>query len=276
MEKKPYFSQILKGLVCLVGAGLVLFAVMYFALPFGAHPDEPSTQPTLPPPPANPYDAEDFYREGEYIFCNHAPLLVGVDVSDHQNEIDWQAVADAGVNYAMIRVGYRGYTEGGIFLDTRWQENVEGALDAGLQVGVYFYSQAVSVEEAQEEAQFVLDAIKDYAITYPVAFDWECVGEDARTFGASSQLVTDCTAAFCKAVEKAGYVPSFYFNQSMSQDTFQLRKLKDYDFWLAQYDEAMTFPYEVQMWQYSCTGHVPGIPADVDLNLSFRDYGAGK
>lgn len=239
---------------------------------------EPSTAPgeTLPEPPANPYEASDFYREGEFILCSGAEFLAGVDVSSHQNQIDWQAVADSGVSFAIIRVGYRGYTEGGLFLDEYWEENVEGALKAGLQVGAYFYSQAISAEEALEEAEFVLEAMEGWDITWPVVFDWECVGSQARTWGASSRLVTDCTAAFCDAIEEAGYVPAFYFNQSMAVDTFRLRELQQYDFWLAQYHEAMTFPYAVQLWQYTCTGSVPGIVGDVDLNLSFRDYGARK
>ena len=274
MEQKENHKGKIRVLLALLVLLTLLGGLVALVSPREEGPDRPAEpEATLPEPPANPYAETDFYREGEFILCDGGEFPVGVDVSSHQNEIDWQAVAESGVDFAMIRVGYRGYTEGGLFTDEYWEENVAGALDAGLQVGVYFYSQAISVEEAKEEAKFVLKALRGWDITFPVVFDWECVGEQARTWGASSRLVTDCTAAFCDAVERAGYIPAFYFNQSMAMDTFRLRELQSYDFWLAQYHDAMTFPYAVQLWQYTCTGTVPGITGDVDLNLSFRDYG---
>lgn len=230
-------------------------------------------QTQYPAPDANPYTAADFYREGEFILCSATDALVGIDVSSHQKDIDWSAVAEAGVDYAMIRLGYRGYDQGGVYVDSNWEKNVSGALDAGLAVGVYFYSQAITVEEAIEEAQLVLKNIRYYDITFPVVFDWECIGAEARTYGLSSRMVTDCTAAFCQTIAAAGYTPMFYFNQSMARDTFRLPELQDYDFWLAQYSDAMTFDYAVEMWQYTNQGQVPGVPTDVDLNLSFVDYG---
>lgn len=172
----------------------------------------------------------------------------------------------------MIRVGYRGYDQGGLHIDTYAEANLQGALDAGLPVGVYFYSQAISVEEAREEANMLLEFIRDWDITYPVVFDWEWVGADARTAEVSSRTVTDCTLAFCRMVQEAGYTPAFYFNQDLAQNTFRLRELQDFDFWLAQYQDAMTFAYDVDMWQYSCTGRVAGITGDVDLNLCFKSY----
>lgn len=231
------------------------------------------TEQTLPRPPENPYEESDFYKKDGFVYCSAVDAKVGVDVSAHQGRIDWQAVKEAGVDFAMIRVGYRGYDLGGIYIDECFEANMEGALAAGLDVGVYFYSQAISVTEALEEAELVLEAVEGYELTWPVVFDWECIGEAARTWDLSAKTVTACTAAFCDAVEKAGYIPAFYFNQSMSQTTFRLRELQQYDFWLAQYNEAMTFPYDVAMWQYTNRGTVPGIDVTVDLNLSFRDYG---
>lgn len=230
------------------------------------------TEQTLPAPPANPYEEGDFYVEDGFVSCSAVDARTGVDVSAHQGEIDWQAVKEAGVDFAMIRVGYRGYDLGGTYVDEYFEANMEGALAAGLEVGVYFYSQAISVEEALEEAELVLEAIEGYDLTYPVVFDWECIGEVARTWNLSARTVTECTIAFCDAVEKAGYIPAFYFNQSMSHSTFRLRELQQYDFWLAQYSDAMTFRYDVDMWQYTNEGTVPGIDVAVDLNLSFRDY----
>lgn len=139
-------------------------------------------------------------------------------------------------------------------------------------MGVYFYSQAISVEEAREEAEVVLEFLDGWEITYPVVFDWEWVSADARTAEVSSRMVTDCTLEFCRMVEEAGYTPAVYFNQDLAQNTFRLRELQAYDFWLAQYEDAMTFSYDVDMWQYSCTGSVPGITGNVDLNLCFKQY----
>lgn len=235
----------------------------------------PETEPTLPLPAPNPYTESDFYRDGNFLRCSAVDAKVGIDVSSHQEEIDWQAVKDAGVDYAIIRVGWRGYSQGGLNEDACATANLQGAKDVGLPVGVYFYSQAISVEEARAEAAMVLDIIDGWEITYPVVYDWEWVGGDARTAQVSSRTVTDCTLAFCEAVEAAGYTPAFYFNQDLARTTFRLRELQQYDFWLAQYADAMTFDYDVAMWQYTCTGSVPGIPGDVDLNLSFRDYTAG-
>lgn len=267
------WGTILPGLAALATAGVLALVLFRLIFPGGTSAPSLPTEETLPPPPANPYVETDFYREGEFIRCTAAPVLTGVDVSSHQKNIDWEAVKAAGVDFAIIRAGYRGYDQGGLYTDDSWEENAQGALDAGLPIGVYFYSQAITVEEAKEEAKLVLKAMRGYDITFPVVFDWECVGPQARTYEATSRMVTDCTIAFCQEIEKAGYTSAFYFNQSMAMDTFRLRELKEYDFWLAQYKDAMTFPYDVAMWQYTNKGKVPGISGDVDLNLSFRNYG---
>ena len=122
------------------------------------------------------------FVQGENGWISYPDALQGVDVSVYQGEIDWQAVADAGVDFAIIRVGYRGYSQGAIQPDTNFQKNMEGALKAGLDVGVYFFSQATTVREAEEEADYVLEAIRNYPVTYPVVFDWEFIdGQQART-----------------------------------------------------------------------------------------------
>lgn len=262
---------LLLGLLGLTGAGALMILLLFLRPGLPSSP--PSTvEATLPPPPENPYTEADFYTDDGFVHCSAIPAKTGIDVSSHQEEIDWAAVAASGVDYAMIRVGYRGYDQGGLHMDAYAEANLQGALDAGLPVGVYFYSQAISVEEAREEAAMVLEFIRDWNITYPVVFDWEWVGADARTAGVSSRTVTDCTLAFCQMVQEAGYKPAFYFNLDLAQNTFRLRELQDFDFWLAQYQDAMTFAYDVDMWQYSCTGRVAGITGDVDLNLCFKSY----
>lgn len=242
---------------------------------------EPTPEPEpLPEPepdphegwPKNPYDPEEFYQEDGFTFYSgEQASTVGVDVSSHQGQIDWQAVKAAGVEFAMIRVGYRGYTKGEIQLDEYFQANMEGAAAAGIQLGVYFFSQAISVEEALEEASFVLNQIDGYDLTYPVVFDWEDIEAEARTDNMDMITLTSCADAFCQAVERAGYTGGVYFNQRFGYQELNLLSLEKYTLWLAEYNPTPTFAYHFDMWQYSCTGKVDGIETDVDLNLSFGE-----
>ncbi len=233
------------------------------------------TETTLPvvlpdPVPPNQYDLTAFGVDGEFITYSGAESTTrGIDVSDHQGVIDWEQVARDGIDFAVVRIGYRGYTQGGITMDAYYEENIQGALDNGIEVGVYFFSQAISEEEALEEAAVVLDAIAGYDITYPVVFDWEEVSAEARTDHMTSVLLTQCTIAFCEAVREAGYVPGVYFNQTFGYQYFHLSELQDYVLWLAQYDTAPDFLYNFQMWQYTARGTVAGIDTPMDLNLSF-------
>lgn len=208
----------------------------------------------------NPYHSEDYYYRGDLLHCAASEVSrAGIDVSSHQNEIDWPAVADAGIDFAIIRVGYRGYTDGGIFPDTRAEENLDGAVDAGLDVGVYFFSQATSVREARDEARFVLSAIRGRDIRYPIFYDWEPIDSDARTDNAADEVITDCALAFCREIAAAGYTAGVYFNQSLGYNVYDLRKLNQYEFWLAEYQDVQSFAYETQLWQYDCEARLPGI-----------------
>ena len=177
---------------------------------------ETTQEPTLPPPPANPYGPLDFKYEGEYLTCTAGEASLGIDVSTWQGEIDWHQVKDAGIEYAIIRVGYRSTDEGNLGMDSYARINYEGAKAAGVKVGVYFFSQAISTEEAREEAEFVLEAIKDWDVQMPVVYDWEYVDETARTAEVDARTLTDCTIAFCETVQKAGYEPMIYFNRDQS------------------------------------------------------------
>lgn len=227
------------------------------------------TEPTLPPPEENPYGVNDFqYDHRNFLTCLSGDYMVGIDVSRYQFDIDWQQVADYGVEFAMIRIGFRGYGSGALAEDEYAQANLEGALEAGIQVGVYFFSQAISVEEAEEEARYVLEYIKDYPITMPVVFDWEIpYGENPRTQDVDARTLTDCALAFCRVIEENGYTPMVYFNTLQARSDLYISELTDYPFWLALYTPRMRFPYKVQMWQYTDSGIIPGIDASVDLNI---------
>lgn len=223
--------------------------------------------------PLNPYNPEAFSVDGKgrvvYEQNGHR-AKTGIDVSTHQKDIDWQAVAADGISFAMLRLGHRGYSEGGLFLDQTFAQNLQGALDAGLDVGVYFFSQAITPEEAEEEAEFVLDALGGRKLSFPVAFDWESIpGDTARTDGLDGETVTRCAAAFCKRIEDAGYKPAVYFNQTQGYLHYDLRELTEYTLWLAEYDAVPDFYYHFDLWQYTHKGQVDGIQGDVDLDLSF-------
>lgn len=221
------------------------------------------------------YDADSFYLDDGLMryASDEVETRNGVDVSSYQGKIDWQKVKASGIDYAIIRLGYRGYTVGGINLDSSFKSNIQGALDAGLEVGVYFFSQAITDKEAVEEAEFVLSYIEEYDITYPVVFDWEPVSSnDARTYGLNTDTLCRCAGAFCDTIADAGYTPMVYFNTSMGYERYDLSMISEYDFWLAQYSDKPSFYYNYHMWQYSSKGTVDGISGTVDMNICFAEY----
>lgn len=226
--------------------------------------------------PKSPYDTALFEeRDGRLIYTDpETETFVGIDVSAHREQINWRAVKKDGIDFAIIRVGWRGNTEGHLYLDEYFHQNIRGALAAGLDVGVYFYSQAITEAEALAEAQAVLEWIDGYKITYPVVYDWEYVSADARTGNMDNAVLTDCAKIFCSTVEQAGYIPMVYFNLDIGYRRYDLQAISEYDFWLAEYDTAPTFFYEYHMLQYTSSGEVDGIEGGVDMNISFVDYAA--
>lgn len=235
----------------------------------------------LPGVEANSLTAEDFSdRSGCPTYTgSDYQVLRGIDVSEHQHEIDWAQVAASGVDYAYVRLGYRGYTEGGLFEDPYFRANVEGALANGLQVSVYFFSQAISVQEAIEEAEYVLARIRDYNITLPVVYDWEKINGEtaARTDNLDFSILNDCAVAFCDTVKNAGFEPAIYFNRHLGYYGYDLSRMTDYDFWFALPESSFpNFYYAVDMWQYSFTEQVPGIAEPTDMNLMFIPLETGE
>ncbi len=197
----------------------------------------------------------------------------GIDVSKFQGNIDWRSVKADGVEYAFIRMGYRGYGSAGkLVTDETFEKNIKGATANGVDVGVYFFSQAVNEEEAIEEANYVLEAIKGYDVTYPVVIDIEEVTDkDARTAEMTQQQWTKNCIAFCETIKAAGYTPMIYGNLKTFFIMLDMEQLTMYDKWFAQYDTSVYFPYEFKIWQYSESGTVNGISTDVDLNVSFYE-----
>lgn len=257
-----------------IGATVLLAAVIILLLSRqSSTPPSPETTvgTTSPTMASNPLSPEDFGYHGDYLTCLTHESVLGIDVSVHQRDIDWQQVKAAGVEFVMIRLAYRGSIEGALEADTRAQSYYEGAKAAGLQVGGYIFTQSISVEEGIEDAQFVLDMVKDWELDMPLVYDWEIVEPHYRNGNLDRRTLTDIMLAFCETVETAGYDAMVYFNISQTQQNFHLEELTDYGFWLANYAETLDFPYKVDMWQYTHTGSVPGIDGNVDINLYFPE-----
>ena len=229
---------------------------------------EETVQPTIPPE-ANPYGKLDFqYNRNNYLYALKTDSYAGIDVSAFQGKIDWEKVKASGIEFAIIRLGYRGYGKAGKLVEDEYaQTNLKGATEAGLPIGAYFFSQALNIEEADEEIEYMLKILGDYELDMPIILDWEIPVDTARTVNMDARTLTDIQIHFCQVMEEKGYQPMVYFNWYQSSRLMYLSELEDYPFWLALYQDRMTYPYKVEMWQYTDKGQVPGIEGNVDLNI---------
>lgn len=195
----------------------------------------------------------------------------GVDVSSYQGDIDWQQVYDSGVRFAIVRAGGMYYGSGELYTDDNFIKNIEGAKAAGLRVGAYFFSQAISEDEAEAEAKFVLDLLGDRKLDLPVFFDWERIsGDTARTDGLDNETLTACAVKFCQTIESAGFDAGVYIYNDTGYYGYDLAQLENYTFWCVGISTYPCFYYAHEFWQYSFKGTVPGINADCDLNMMFE------
>ena len=233
------------------------------------------TEPENPtiPPERNPYDRYDFqYDRHNYLKLQNLESYAGVDVSLYQGDIDWEQVADSGIRFAMVRLGYRGWGQAGRLVeDENAKKNLAGARAAGLQVGAYFFSQALSREEVDQEIEFMLNILEDFDLDMPIVLDWEIPVAEARTAGMDPVTLTDMLDYFARVMNDKGFETMVYFNWNMSKNLLYLSELEDYPFWLALYQDRMTYPWKVEMWQYTDKGRVPGINGNVDLNVYMPD-----
>lgn len=197
--------------------------------------------------------------------------VMGVDVSEYQGEIDWERVKEEGIEFAIIRLGYSSTTDGKIHMDDYYQSNIKNAKAAGIKVGVYFFSQAITVDEAMEEAKYVCKEIRGKGITMPVIFDMEPVAhvEENRISDLTMYEKTEIADAFCSVIEKHGYTPLIYGNPSWIYSSINLSLVTHRDIWLAHYAEVSPFPYRYVMWQYTDSGTVDGINTLCDLDIWF-------
>lgn len=196
---------------------------------------------------------------------------LGIDVSKWNQEIDWEAVKEEGVEFAIIRCGYRGASSGALVIDPRYEENIQGAIDAGIPVGVYFFTQALDEVEAVEEASMVIRLIEAYDVDYPVFLDSESAGGNGRADGLTATERTAAHKAFLETVSAAGYETGVYASRNWLYDRINMTDLSEYKTWLAEYAEVPAYEGYYDMWQYTSKGKVNGISTNVDLNLCYMN-----
>lgn len=212
-------------------------------------------------------DLMKYYENGKQT------SYVGVDISKYQDYVDFVKVKKAGIDFVMLRVGARGYGSGQLILDEYFSDNLKRATDAGLDVGVYFYSQAVNRDEAVEEANMVIENLGEYQITYPVAYDMELVENDtARTESLTKAEKTDIAKAFLDTIAASGRKTMIYGNKEWLIKEIDMSKLTAYDVWLSQDADIPDYPYKFAMWQYDFEGSIDGIAGYVNMNISFVNF----
>jgi GH25 family lysozyme M1 (1,4-beta-N-acetylmuramidase) len=209
----------------------------------------------------------NYYENGKLV------SKCGVDISANQQDVDFSKLKSAGCDFVMIKVGARGYSSGNIVFDENYEDNIKAAKKAGLDIGVYFCSQAVSKSEAREEADELIDAISSYTIKYPVVFVMENVDDDmARIEALDTTERTQIAKAFMDRVEDAGYTPMIYGDLEWLMTMVDMDTLQDYEVWYAQDADEPDYPYEFGMWQYDSDASIKGIDGDASMIISFKDY----
>lgn len=221
------------------------------------------------------YRADDVInRDISELYLSYG-ISYGIDVSEWQGKIDWDIVANTGISFAIIRCGFRGIKSSVIKEDNKFKYNIEGATRAGLKVGVYFFGTAKNNEEAIEEAEFVINLIKDYNLSYPVAYDIETIGK-GRLKGVDTESISDAVLTFTETVASYGYDTMIYTNRNTFTNTLYTGKFAGKLIWLAHYTAKTDYNGEYNMWQYTNVGKVNGIKGDVDLNISYFKYVANE
>lgn len=193
----------------------------------------------------------------------------GIDVSKWQKDIDWEAVAKSGVTFAIIRCGYRGSSTGCLVEDPYFLRNIQGAKNAGIDVGVYFFTQAVNEVEAVEEASMVVSLCRDYELDYPVFIDTESAGGNGRADQLGAADRTAVCRAFCTTIQNAGYQAGVYASRNWYYQRLEDEKLQEFVLWDAEYRDAPLYTGNYSIWQYTSNGHIDGINTRVDLDLSY-------
>lgn len=219
---------------------------------------------------AEALDETKWIKENNFIKYDDPAYtsLTGIDVSEWTQDIDWQQVKNAGIDFVIFRVGYRGYETGKFVIDSKLEEYMTGAEAVGLKMGAYFVTQAINEAEAVEEANLVLEKVAGHEIAMPLYIDCEAnTGTTSRTDHLTMQNYTDNAKAFCQRVEEAGYKGGVYSNETWIKNNLDLEQLYDYDIWFAKYTATPSTSHLFNMWQYTEEGTIPGIEYWVDVNV---------
>ena len=219
------------------------------------------------------YNEEKEIWEGtaSYMEGTEKEAKKGIDVSTFQGDINWKKVKNDGIDFAIIRLGFRGYESGKIVLDSKFEDNIEGSLKAGIDTGVYFFTEALNEKEAVEEAEFVIENLEGYKINMPVVIDVEesANKEKTRTRDVTAEQRTKNVIAFCEKIKSAGYDVMIYGNLKSFMIMMNFEDLEQYDKWFAYYRYPFHFPYKIKMWQYTSSEKIDGIDGKTDVNLMF-------
>lgn len=227
----------------------------------------------------NPYNTENFRIDNGFMayFDENGEKIshLGCDLSYHNKYVNFDELAASGCEFVMLRCGYRGYSAGGLAKDEKFEQYASEAERVGLKLGVYFFTQALTVEEAEEEAEYTLKLIENHKISYPVAFDTEYIDDESARSNKteiSDELRTEIITTFCEKIKEAGYYPMIYASENWIRRYMNVEQLRQYDFWAPQYLEENDFLYDFTMWQYTDKGSIPGVKGEVDLDISMVDY----
>ena len=265
LSKSTTFISILLIGICLLG---------YFLVNTITSEPEQVVEQEIKITPYQDYDWSNLKGEEikTYSDKNYTSMF-GIDVAAHQDVIDWNKVKEAGVEFAYIRLGYRGAIEGKLNIDGQFEYNYKNAKAAGIKVGIYWYSQPVSELEAMAEANFVIDVLANREIDLPIAYDFEetmFADEYSRIHGMSKNNCTAMALAFCNEMSRNNYKTILYCNQYWADECYDWSILDKYQVWYAQYDvDYPQFDKQMVMWQYSDSGQIPGISKDCDLDIMF-------
>lgn len=214
-----------------------------------------------------------FYFNGERYFTNASGAIVntlnGIDVSEFQSNVDWKRVKAAGIDFAIVRAGYRGKSYGNLVKDSKFEQHISGAITSGIKVGAYMFSEAVNYAEGAEEARYLVSLAKSYDIKLPLVVDTE-YQSNARSNGISVAARTDAIKGFCETIQLLGYTPMIYASTSWLNNNLDMSKLNNYKVWVAQYYDRVTYKGNYEFWQYTSKGRVDGINGNVDMNYWYN------
>lgn len=273
-RKKKLTKEIV--ILCVVAAAIIVNSILFVSWQNAKILAEQSKLVSFTYPyPTNSYQWDHLESSGNNMSYEDATYtsVQGIDVSEHQGDIDWKQVAGAGIDFAFIRAAYRGYGSGIFYADDNFDANMQGATANGIDAGIYVFSQAITVDEAAEEADYAIQSAKKYKIDLPIVFDMEgsIDGDQGRVMSITSEKRAQMAVTFMNRVKAAGYDTMYYGSSLLLEGLFDLQYLQDYPLWLAEYDASYpNYPYMFEYWQYSSTATIPGIEGNTtDMDIRF-------